>query len=370
MFQLYLGSCLCSLPAWSTPCICTTQCLLALCCGEAHVFSCVAETHRGTVPSKVLHPFHFHLVHCVLSPPPSHDILSYSVLRVLCMLVPSVPDSLPSLGRPLRLALIASACSMATAHSCPANSFRMYAMYAIPSGNRDPIKFSAACIRCVPCSPGARGRPQKVRCGPATFAPAAPAFTRPSLQSYFVIGAGIKTRGGWGGRANEGEPSEGVSGTFDGPALFNTAAYQEPLHCMGGRQSNPSCAEAPHVAWVRKRGGGGDTTCSGVLPQSPHSAPFGQHRLDPGNRLHKGSGCSMGLAIKSGGACPPTSVDSTLPICGPMFRSSGALPHSALGRTPRALQHKPKSREFGIPHHEPEASDQRTETGLRRGPEP
>ena len=66
------------------------------------------------------------LVHCVLFTPLPHDTLSCSIFRVLCALLPSVPNSFPSLGRPLRLALTASACSMATAHSCPANSFRMY----------------------------------------------------------------------------------------------------------------------------------------------------------------------------------------------------------------------------------------------------
>ena len=78
-------------------------------------------------PSKVFPPCKllFSFTVCFFPPLPC-DILSYAVLRRLCMLLPSIPDSLPSLGRPLRLALITSACSMATAHSCPASSFRMY----------------------------------------------------------------------------------------------------------------------------------------------------------------------------------------------------------------------------------------------------
>ena len=66
------------------------------------------------------------LVHCVLFTLLPHDTLSCSIFRLLCALLPSVPNSFPSLGRPLRLALTASACSMATAHSCCANVFRMY----------------------------------------------------------------------------------------------------------------------------------------------------------------------------------------------------------------------------------------------------
>ena len=66
------------------------------------------------------------VVHCVLFSPLPHDTMSCSIFGLLCALLPSVPDSCPSLGRPLRLALIASACSMATAHTCPANIFRMY----------------------------------------------------------------------------------------------------------------------------------------------------------------------------------------------------------------------------------------------------
>ena len=66
------------------------------------------------------------LIHCVLFTPLPHDTLSCSIFRRLCALLPSVPNSFPSIGRPLRLALTASACSMATAHSCFANGFRMY----------------------------------------------------------------------------------------------------------------------------------------------------------------------------------------------------------------------------------------------------
>ena len=69
---------------------------------------------------------HFSLVHCVLFTPLPHDTLSCSIFRLSCALLPSVPNSFPSLGRPLRLALSASACSMATAHPCFADSFRMY----------------------------------------------------------------------------------------------------------------------------------------------------------------------------------------------------------------------------------------------------
>ena len=66
------------------------------------------------------------LVHCVLFTPLPHSTVSCSIFRLLCALLPSVPNSFPSLGRALRLALTASACSMATTHSCSANSFRMY----------------------------------------------------------------------------------------------------------------------------------------------------------------------------------------------------------------------------------------------------
>ena len=67
---------------------------------------------------------------CLWSPmcfflPRPHDTLSCSIFRLLGALLPSVPASL-SPGCPLRLAFMASACSMATAHLCLANGFRVY----------------------------------------------------------------------------------------------------------------------------------------------------------------------------------------------------------------------------------------------------
>ena len=80
----------------------------------------------GGVLSKVLHPFTLQFGPlCAFYPSPSrHTVLLYLPSFVCPVAVGT--NSFPSLGRPLRLALTASACSMATAHSCSANSFRMY----------------------------------------------------------------------------------------------------------------------------------------------------------------------------------------------------------------------------------------------------